>query len=340
MLTTSIIIVNYNGKHLLEDCLDGLQAQTRAPDEVIVVDNGSQDGSIAFLRCRYPWARLIESGENLGFSAGNNRGIRSSSGDVVVLLNNDTVPSPGFVEEIVRPLESDTHWSAVAGIMLFSSDPNRIATAGIEVFENGLALDRDVGRLWRERSGQVEVFGPSGGAVAFRRSALFDVELFPEPFFLYLEDVDLAWRLKLRRHRTVVNPAAWTLHVYSASATEGSPLKNFYLARNRAWALLRCWPASLWRRHWISVLWYEFCSICFALATLRFHSIRGRFAGWAGIFRLMRVRRLVQSRSTAQTGDLLYWLRPAPSVRNVFRLRRVIQVATRRRGTDNPGNFL
>jgi GT2 family glycosyltransferase len=327
----SVIIVNFNGRHLLRDCLEGLRAQIRVADELIVVDNASTDDSVALMNREFPEVRVIQSDINLGFAGGNNLGIRASSGDIVVLLNNDTIPSPGFLEEIAVPLEFDPTVSSVAGVMLFSTRVDRVATTAIEVFENGLALDQDAGKLWRELPHTVDVFGPSAGAAAYRRSALQDVGLFPEPYFLYLEDVDLAWRLRMRRHKTVSRAGAWALHIYSASSGEGSPLKDYYLARNRAWALIRCWPSELWRRYWGRVLRYEIGALGYAAITGRWASIRGRLAGWMAIRRLWPSRRRVQSRATSAPDELLYWVSPAPSVRNVLRARRVIQSLIGRR---------
>ncbi len=327
-MTVSVIIVNYNGVGLLDDCLGGLEAQTRSADEVILVDNASTDGSAAHVRDRYPWVRLIESGSNLGFSGGNNLGIDRSDGEYVVLLNNDTVPSPGFIEEIVGPLERDPGLAAVSGVLTFASSPAIVATSGIDVFDNGLALDRDIGVDWRSLPGHQPVFGPTGGAAAFRRTVLEQTERFPEPYFLYLEDVDLAWRLRLEGHSTVSRSAAWALHVYSASSVEGSSLKDYYLARNRAWTLIRCWPTELWSRNWWRVGFYEAGAITHAVLTRRWASIRGRLAGWAGVMRLWRSRRIIQRRRRVEINELVYWLRESPSVRNIFRLRRVIREET------------
>lgn len=333
----SVIIVNFNGVDLLDDCLSGLEAQTRPADEVVVVDNASADDSVRLLRDRYPWARVIKSPVNLGFSAGNNVGIEGSSGDVVVLLNNDTVPSPGFIEEIVAPLERDPELAAVSGVLTFTSNPTIVATSGINVFANGLALDRDIGRDWRELPEEQRVFGPTGGAAAIRRSALEQTGRFPEPFFLYLEDVDLAWRLRLQGFSTVSRTPAWAKHVYSASSVEGSPLKDFHLARNRAWTLIRCWPAEIWLRNTGKVVLYELAALGHAVLTRRCASIFGRIAGWAGIVRLWRTRRIIQSRRRADTDELVYWLHKSPSVRNIFRLRRVIKGKGRRRTDERTG---
>jgi GT2 family glycosyltransferase len=324
-MRVSVIIVNFNGRNLLQDCLDSLEAQTRAPDEVIVVDNASSDGSIELIHESYPWVRLIASKRNLGFAAGNNLGIRGARGDVIVLLNNDTVPSPGFIESITAPLQRHENLSAVAGVLVFPHAPTTVATSGISVFTNGLALDRSIGSDWRSLASETRVFGPSGGAAAFRKSALEDVGLFAEPFFLYLEDVDLAWRMRLKQHSTMVAPEAWAHHVYSASSGEGSPLKDYYLARNRAWTLIRCWPWELWRRHWWRVAAYELAALAHAIGTRRWASVRGRIAGWLSNQRLRKSRKTIQSGTTTEVDCLLYWMDTAPSVRNILRTRDVIQ---------------
>ncbi|TVR72824.1 MAG: glycosyltransferase family 2 protein [Sphaerobacteraceae bacterium] len=321
-VSVSLIIVSFNGRSLLRDCLESLEAQIRRPDEVIVVDNGSSDQSVSMVRDEFPWVRLIEAGENLGFAAGNNLGIRAATGEIIILLNNDTIPAPGFVESILAPLDEDQDLSAVSGVMLFVNQPEIVATSGIQVFSNGLALDRDAGSPWRSMSGNRPVFGPSGGAMAIRRSALDDVDLFPEPFFLYLEDVDLAWRMRLRNHHTVSSPAAWVLHHYSASSIEGSAFKDYFLARNRFWVLLRCWPRSFWIRFGFEVVVYELGALIYAIATGRWGSVRGRIAGWQGVSRLSRVRQRIRHRTTSSEVDLLYWICSALSVRNYLSFRK------------------
>lgn len=324
-MKVSLIIVNYNGAALLQACLESIEAQLQLPDEVIVVDNGSTDSSCDMVRRQFSWVHLIEASGNLGFSAGNNLGIRQSTGDILILLNNDTIASPGFVETIARPLAEQPDISAVSGVMLFLDTPDLVATAGIEVYDNGLALDHLPGEDWRSLKPVHPVFGPTGGAMAIRRSTLDDVDLFPEPFFLYLEDVDLAWRLQLREHRTVAKASAWVLHHYSASAGEGSSFKDYFLARNRFWVLLRCWPGSLWRTNWHRVMAYEIGATGYAVVTGRWGSVRGRIAGWCGFWRLKRTRARIQQRTTSAEQDLLYWIRPALSVHAYLSFRKKLQ---------------
>jgi GT2 family glycosyltransferase len=318
--SVSLVIVSYNGRDLLCDCLESIQAQIRPPDETIVVDNGSSDGTPSRVRERFPWVALVEAQGNLGFAGGNNLGIRRSSGDIIVLLNNDTLASPGFISEIVKPIMERDEIGSVAGTLLFSNAPDRVASAGIEVFENGLALDRHIGRRWLDLPQGEPVFGASAGAVAYRRAALDQSGLFSEPFFLYLEDVDLAWRLRWQGWECVHACAAHVLHAYSASEGKGPAPKHYYMARNRVRTLVRCWPLLAWRNHWWRVGLYELGALAFGVATLNRHAISGRLGAWLDLRELLRERRSVLAGARAGDRQLLYWIRSSPRYRDVVRL--------------------
>ena len=144
----------------------------------------------------------------------------------------------------MEPFRHVEDLGAVAGTLVFDTAPLTIASAGIAIHRNGVAIDRLLGETVRSR--QIEpIFGASGGAVAYRRSAFLDAGGYPDHFFMYLEDVDLAFRLQLRGWSAVWQPAALARHAYSASAVEGSAFKRRLIARNRIWMLARCWPRSL-----------------------------------------------------------------------------------------------
>jgi GT2 family glycosyltransferase len=324
-MRVSVIIVTYNGRSLLGNCLAALEAQTRFPDESIVVDNGSTDDTIAYVSERFPWVTLIGSRENLGFAGGNNLGIRASSGEVVVLLNNDTIPCPGLIADLIAPLERDARIGSVAGTMLFSSEPQLVASAGIAVHQNGLALDHAIGARWDERPEEQEVFGPCAGAAAYRRSALDAAGLFPDDYFMYHEDVDLAWRLRLAGWSSIAVRSAHVHHVYSASEGKNTSSKDFYLARNRVRYLVRCWPGVAWRYHWWRVALYEAGALVYGLATRNWRSLWGRVRGWMGLPRLIQQRRSIQFMNVADESGLVYWLQPSPGSRELLRIRREIR---------------
>ncbi|HVB63444.1 MAG TPA: glycosyltransferase family 2 protein, partial [Nitrolancea sp.] len=243
MMRCSIVIVTFNGWPHVRRCLEAIEPELSAGVDVTAIDNGSTDGVPDRIRASFPWVQLIESSSNLGFAAGCNLGIRNTSGEFVMLLNSDVVVQPGFVNELLAPFSEAPRLGASAAAMVFQRNPSIVASAGIEIFRNGLALDHRLGMQRAQLVDRQPVFGASGGAAAFRRTALDDVGLFPEAYFMYLEDVDLGWRLRLRGWNTILAANAIAEHASSASSGEGSPFKRRLLARNRIWLIARCYPS-------------------------------------------------------------------------------------------------
>jgi len=322
-MSVSAVIVTHDGWPLLRECLTALREQVRRPDQVLVVDNGSRDETRSRLWREFPEVEVVDAERNLGFAAGNNLGIKRSSGDVVVLLNNDAIAEPEFVGALTAPLGEDPLLGASAASMVFSRAPDIVASAGIRVFANGVALDRGVGLPLGELNRDVEVFGASAGAAAYRRAALTDVGLFAEPFFMYLEDVDLAWRLRLRGWSTLHATGAIVRHHYSASAAEGSPLKRRLLARNRMWTITRCVPGPLLWRNLHRIVAYDAGAFGYALVHGDGASARGRLEGVAGLPSRLRERRAIQARAATPASALARWLEPSPAPSEILRLRRL-----------------
>lgn len=321
-MDTSIVIVNWNGARLLPACLDAVRAQTREPGEVIVVDNASTDDSLALLTTRYPEVRLLRYTKNLGFAGGMNAGIAASRGALVIALNNDAIPAPGWLAALVAPLETIPTLGSTMSTMVFAHAPERIAAAGIAVYRNGLALDDLLGVPLAALSSTLRpIFGPTGGAAAYRRAMLDDIGHFDEDFFLYLEDVDLAWRARLRGWSSLHVPEALVTHLYSASSGQGSPLKRFHLARNRLWTLRKDLPSALIRHHWLKIVAYDLAAIVHALLTRDHAGLQGRLAGLRGT-KLSTKRRAVQIRRTATETALTAWLQPTPGPLALLRLQR------------------
>src|SRR5262245_50398579 len=129
----SILIVNYNGKRYLDDCLTAVERQSYPRDrwEVILVDNGSTDGSVEHLRANYPWVRVVAAGHNLGFAGGNNEGYRHSRGELIALLNNDTVAQPDWLAALVKAIDADARIGAATSKILFKHEPGTINSAGL-----------------------------------------------------------------------------------------------------------------------------------------------------------------------------------------------------------------
>ncbi len=218
----SIVIPNWNGRKFLATCLDSLLAQTYENIEIIVVDNGSADGSIELLRSNYPQVQLIALTTNTGFSFAVNRGIEASSGDFIALINNDTRADKEWLEKMVRALIEHSEIGSVACKMLSLDNPKLIDGAGDGLRRGGLPGrighgQTDVGQFNRQRY----VLGACGGAVLYRKAMLLDIGLFDEDFFAYLEDVDLALRAQSAGYKCLYIPDAIMYHVGCGTTGSG-----------------------------------------------------------------------------------------------------------------------
>jgi GT2 family glycosyltransferase len=310
----SVILVNWNGWSHLERCLPALLAQEGPSFEVLVADNGSSDGSQAHLKERWPNVRLLELGDNLGFAEANNRAIRESHTPWVVLLNNDTEPRPGWLAALVQRVASDPAIASVASLMLFMDRPEMVNSAGIALDETGIAWDLLGGAKAEEAQRELKVFGPSAGAALYRREALDEVAMpdarglpayFDPDFFMYLEDVDLAWRLRLAGWKAAYEPRAQVLHAGSASSGEGSSFKNRLLARNKVWTLLKNYPTWPLLARLPLVLAYDLGSAPYRLLVQgQSAAFSGRIDALRGIAGALRKRKQIQAQRKATWPEL------------------------------------
>ena len=224
----SVIIVNYNGQEFLGPSLQSVLAQTYRPIELIVVDNASRDGSVAFVREKFPDVLVLESSVNLGFAGGNNLGWSRASGELVALLNSDAVADPRWLETLVTTLLSEDLALACSLVLTEGVPAQHYARNGTLNF-----IGYNIMEAFTDLS---MVFYGSAAALLVRRDAV-DTP-FPEEYFLYQEDVYLSWLLRLKRQRIAMVQASVVRHLGSAS-TEKQPssLVTFYQERNR---LLNC----------------------------------------------------------------------------------------------------
>ncbi|HEY8506471.1 MAG TPA: glycosyltransferase family 2 protein, partial [Gemmataceae bacterium] len=233
----TVIVVNYNGRAYLDACLASLRAQSLPAHrfEVVVVDNGSRDGSAEWLRRAWPGVTVVEAGANLGFAGGNNAGMDRAHGRLFALLNNDAVADPFWLEEMLRAAGVRT--AGVAAKLVFLAEPGVIDSAGLRLLRDGRGKDvgfrePDRGQFERPR----EVFGGCGAGVLLRADALDDGGRLDERLFMYYEDLDLAWRCRLGGGRFAYAPRAVVRHVHCGSSGAGSPFVRFHVERNRALA--------------------------------------------------------------------------------------------------------
>ena len=294
----SVIIPNWNGAEHLPTCLESLKRQTLAGLEVIVVDNGSTDGSLLLLKQEYAEAQVLALGENRGFAGACNAGMRAARGDFVVLLNNDTKAAADWLEEVVAAFDRFPEAGMVASKMLLFDRRSVFHTAGDFYRLDGVPGNRGV---WETDEGQYDtelyVFGACGGSAAYRRAMLEEVGLLDEAFFYSCEDVDLAWRAQLAGWRCMYAPRAVVYH--KLSATGGGPTASFYDGRNTIYVLIKDYPADLWQRHWRKVLCRQLTIAGEAIRSWRGRAARARLRGQVaglltGIPRMLPKRRQVQ----------------------------------------------
>lgn len=246
-VVASAVVLNYDGGEDVLSAVESLLAQDLPGLEVLVVDNGSRDGSAEALEARFGGRiRVIRNGRNLGFGAGNNVGLRAARGRYLILLNCDAVAAPSFARELVDAAERDPRVGMVAAKVLEHGRPGVIDTVGHLMYPDG--LNRGRGRLEQDHGqydGLTTALFPSGAAALYRREMLAEIGLFDEDFFLYGDDAELGLRGRVAGWECALSPRAVAYHRYSRSAGAYSTLKAFHVERNRVLVLLKLFPLRL-----------------------------------------------------------------------------------------------
>lgn len=253
----SVIVLNWNGRTHLEACLSALAAQTRGDFQLIVVDNGSTDDSVAWLReQKILLSRVVALKENRGFAGGNAAGLGPVSPDAeyVVLLNNDTAPEPGWLDALVQAAQADPKRGVVASLMVdWSGGMIDSAGDGIRVTGRGYQRFHGRPRILTPPSGLV--FSACAGAALYRRAMFDEVGFLDERFFMNGEDTDLCFRARLAGWEVWYCAEAVARHRVSASQIAGSAASVYLNERNRIWSVAKCMPASLlWKYAWVHLL--------------------------------------------------------------------------------------
>jgi GT2 family glycosyltransferase len=291
--TVSAIIVNWNGKHLLPECLNSLHEQTRPVDEILVVDNGSCDGSQALIRERYPEVTLIELSENKGFSIANNIGIRRATGDYLALLNNDSVLDPNWTESMVSALDADASLGSCACKILFYDHRNTIDAAGIEVLTSGGGANRGLFEDASLFEHSARIFGACAGAAMYRSSMFHDIGLFDEDLYIYFEDVDLSFRAQLAGYDCLYVPCAVAYHHHSASSVRFGK-KYYYLTRNRLLVVVKNMPTPLLLRHMLRIVVGQLPSLDVGMKGSTGTYVQARLDALRLLPRMLRKRHTIQ----------------------------------------------
>jgi N-acetylglucosaminyl-diphospho-decaprenol L-rhamnosyltransferase len=273
-----VIIPIHGGRMITERCLAALAAQT-LKHRVIVVDNASPDDSKSAIHTSFPDVDVLELGANHGYAAACNAGIAKGAGEVIVLLNNDVITPPQFLERLLAPLAADSHLGSVASLLL---QPGELVidSAGLAADPTLAGFPRLQGRPERSATARHPILlGPTGAAGAYRRSALEQVGGLDEQIFLYQEDLDLALRLCTAGWSSVLAPDARAVHLGSTTAGRGSAWQRRHAAAARGYLLRRY---GILRGRWAPRVLATEAIVVTGEAALShdFVALRGRVAGW------------------------------------------------------------
>lgn len=327
-MTVAVLVVNWNGRDFLTRCLESLHRQRRQPDHILVVDNASTDDSLTRAE---PWLRdaeLIRLSSNVGFARANNIAARAASRfDAFALLNPDAVAEPDWLKALTKAADRHPTIAAFASQMLLAGAPAYLDGAGDSYHASG--------RAWRNGhqapaagwpSDEVEVFAACAAAALYRREPFEEVGGFDEQYFCYFEDVDLAFRLRLRGHRCVYVPSAVVRHEGSALSGYRSDFAVYHGERNAVWTFVKDMPGPL--------LWlYLPQHIALNAAALVYYPFRGqgRTVLRAKLDALRGLPCVIRQRRAVQRGRMV----TASTVRGALR-RDVLAPYTRRYSTP-PG---
>lgn len=293
----SVVILNWNGKPFLSACLGSLMEQPGEDFEVILVDNGSIDGSVQFVAANFPQIEIISLQENLGFCKGNTIGISQAKGEYIALLNNDTEVDRHWLEELVKALEERPDVGFCASKMLLYDQRDLIDSVGdyYSIAGSGGKIGH---RDRADKEGynqQREVFGACAGAALYRRSMLEDIGLFDEDFFISQEDVDLSFRAQLKGYKCLYVPTAVVYHRLNTTLKTYSAEYVYYGHRNLEYVYIKNMPLPLLiitlPLHLVDV----FLSFCFFLAKGRGRPfLKAKWDVLRALPKLLKKRRVIQ----------------------------------------------
>lgn len=312
-MKASLVILNYNGRELLEAHLPSVAAVEFDDMEVVVVDNGSTDDSVAFVRERFPQVRVVALPENVGVTAALNVMVREARGEYVGMLNNDVDLAADWLRILAGVLDADPRAAAAQGKLLRYFDHGVIDRAGDVVHTTSACFGRGAGERDAGQYDQpAEVFSAGGAAALYRRSAFDRVGFFDEDFFAYAEDVDWGFRAQLAGLRIRYEPSALGYHRGGATLGEINPFSLYHLRRNQLWMVVKDYPGRSLARHAPAVIAFNLVGI--AIAVRRGHGgvvWRAYRDALKGMPRALRKRREIQRSRAVGAAEIDRMLAPA-----------------------------
>lgn len=251
MYKATVIIPNWNGRELLPDCLSSLKRQSFKNFNILVVDNGSTDDSLSYIRENFPDVEVVFLKRNYGFSRAINEGVKKSSSKYTVFLNNDTEVDKKWLENLIKVADKHPEVVSVGSKILNFYRRDKIDGVGILINEVGQA--RSVG--YEEKDGgqfddEAYIFGATGGAALFRRDLFLRLGGFDERYFMYFEEVDFAFRAQFAGYKSVYAPKAVCLHKHKASSKRVPQKIEYWQFRNMTQTIIKDFPKGVVLRRW------------------------------------------------------------------------------------------
>ena len=297
----SIIIANYNGVHFLRDCLDSLKSQSYQDIEILVVDNGSKDESVEFLKEHYPEVKIIQSGENLGFAGANNLGFKKAKGEYILFLNNDTKVDSFCLERLFNRISSKKNEIGVVfGKLLCMDEPKRFDAIGSYLTDYGFLYHIGFREIDRGQYDNLKyIFSPKGVCFLMPKELLLDIGVFDEDYFSYFEESDLFWRVWLSGKTIEFVPDAICYHKVGGTSTKlASSFIDYHSFKNRICTLIKNLElASLWRIlivHLIFCLVISFLYLCLLRFKNSFSILKALIWNLINIKATLKKRKLIQ----------------------------------------------
>jgi GT2 family glycosyltransferase len=285
--------------------LEGLRDQRYRSFEIIVVDNGSDDGSVDFIKRRYPEVNVIALSRNLGFATANNLAIKTVKSKYIALLNNDAVTDHLWLEKLVDVMDRHPEAGFAASKMVFDRDRKTIDRAGDAYTTAGAALWRGRGEPVDNFDNEEWVFGACAGAALYRTEMLRDIGLFDEDFFLLYEDVDLSFRAQLKGYKCLYVPEALVYHKGSSSIVHDSSRSVYYGHRNLEWAYIQNMPSRLLLKTIIPHILYDIAALSYFVISGRGKDFfRAKKDALRGLKRALKKRQRIQSGKVVDDGYL------------------------------------
>lgn len=303
----SIIIVNYNGKYLLKDCLESLYSQSFKGIEIILVDNASQDGSIEYVSTAFPDVKIVPLPRNIGFAGANNEGFKQAKGRYIMLLNNDAEVDQICIERLYDVMEAHSDVGIGATKMIVYGE-NIIDSAGDGFASNLKGLKRGEGLSPDLFNREELVFGACAGAALYRRAMIEDIGFMDEDFFLIQEDTDLNFRAQLAGWKVMYVPSAVVYHKVRSTIGHMSDIATYYTLRNSEFVRIKNIPLAIFLRCLPEFVFGEILDIIyFALKHWRFRTyIKAKIDVFKSLRKTLKKRKDIMKRIKKVDNKYLY----------------------------------